>query len=110
MVVAKFDIICIAVLPDEAYAPLIVDTDGMLAGPAALQSFKTIAWRNTQIIKAYRSVECHQLPSSPLNDIRREMAGSASQEKAFSLLVAKANDHPISVSENDTDINTSSLG
>jgi hypothetical protein len=110
MVVAEFDMIRIAVFPDEAYAPLIVDTDRMLAGPAALQGVKTIAWRNPQIIKAYRSVECHQLPSCPLNDIRREMAGIASQEKAFSLLVAKANDHAISVSENDTDINISSLG
>jgi hypothetical protein len=105
VIVAEFDLIGISVFPDKTDSPLIVDAHGMLTCTTALQRLKTIAGRHAQIIKADGSVESHQFPSRPLYDVSRKVACITSQEQAPRLLVAKANDHQISVSENDTNIN-----
>jgi hypothetical protein len=51
MVITDFDIVCIAVDKPEAYAPLIIDGDGMLAFSVASESVKPIAGRDLQVFQ-----------------------------------------------------------
>lgn len=45
------------VIPNEAQAPLVIDTDRMLALAIALQCFKPIAWQGTQIRQAASRIQ-----------------------------------------------------
>ena len=51
MVVHDFQIPHRAFAPLEAYPPLVIDTDAVLATPVAVQSFEPIARRNAPILK-----------------------------------------------------------
>lgn len=53
MVVGDADFVGIAVFPDEADAPLIVDTNAVLSPPVAAEGFKMIAWWGAQIVKIH---------------------------------------------------------
>jgi hypothetical protein len=47
MVVDNLDIMSVPVTPDEAHAPLIIDSDRVLPAPIALQSLQTVGrWRS----------------------------------------------------------------
>lgn len=43
--------------PDETDPILVVDPNTVLAAPVALQQFKSISWRNTEIIQFLGSIE-----------------------------------------------------
>ena len=50
MVVHNFNIHGIAVHPDEAYSPLIVDPDTVLSFSVSPQRFQSVRWWNTQVV------------------------------------------------------------
>ena len=54
MVVNDFEFVRVAVLPDEADAPLVVDADAVPARQAALQGFEAVARRHPQVIQDRR--------------------------------------------------------
>jgi hypothetical protein len=61
MVISDFDFVSIAVTPDKADAPLIVDANAELALAVAAECFQTIAWRRRQITKFDSNVQLAQL-------------------------------------------------
>lgn len=63
MVVNNLNLFRVPVAPNEAYAPLVVDSDAVLPAAVACQSLKPIAWWRTQVIKADRSVQVAQFPA-----------------------------------------------
>ncbi|MBB4188877.1 hypothetical protein GGE07_005556 [Sinorhizobium terangae] len=52
MVVNYFDVFDTGICPYEAYTPLIIDPDRVLAFSIALQRFKSISRRGTQVVKS----------------------------------------------------------
>jgi hypothetical protein len=65
VVVHDFHIPRRAFAPLEAYPPLIIDADAVLAAPIAVQSFAPIARRNSQILKLLGRIHREKLGSSP---------------------------------------------
>jgi hypothetical protein len=61
VVIDDLDFMGIAVSPDKANPPLVVDADRMLSQPSGLQRFKTIAGRDAEIVEASSVVQETQL-------------------------------------------------
>jgi hypothetical protein len=86
-VVHDFHIPRRALAPLEAYPPLVIDADAVLAAPVAVQSFEPIAWRNSQMIKRLGRIDPEKLSSRPtlnvvvqlLYPVRRDRRSSQSE-------------------------------
>jgi len=61
MIVANLDLERIAVHEPKADAPLVVDTNGVLPSPVALERVQPIAWRNPEVVETRRQVHVLQL-------------------------------------------------
>lgn len=70
MIINNFDIICVTAAPDEAYPPLIVDSDTVLPLSISVQCLQMIGGRNSQGIKLCSSMQHIELDGSfPLNSV-----------------------------------------
>ncbi|APG87369.1 HigB toxin protein (plasmid) [Sinorhizobium americanum CCGM7] len=69
MVVNYFDVFDTGVCPYEAYAPLIIDPDRMLAFSIALKSFKSISRRGSQVIESGSTVQDRQFTNGRPHDV-----------------------------------------
>jgi len=61
VVIRNFHIVGIALTPDKADAPLVVDADAVLPFPVAFQCFQVIARRRPQITKLGGNIQLPQL-------------------------------------------------
>jgi len=61
MVIDNLDIGGVAVCPDKAHTPLIIDANAVLSGAIPFQGFQPIAWRGTQKLQRLRSSQLRQL-------------------------------------------------
>jgi hypothetical protein len=52
MVIHNLNVLGTSIRPAEAYAELIINSDAVLAVPITLQSFQSVAWRNTEIFQS----------------------------------------------------------
>ena len=57
MVINNFNGVCIAIFPGETDAPLVINTNAVLPGPATFQGFQAIGRRHSHIIQSFRTVE-----------------------------------------------------
>jgi len=57
MVIDDLNVVGMAPLEAEAYAPLIVDADTPLPDPVAFQLLQLVIGRNTQVFQLFRPVE-----------------------------------------------------
>jgi len=62
VVVHDLNVVGIAVLPDEADAPLVVDAITVLAPATAFEGFTLVAGRGLQVLKDASPVQIQQLP------------------------------------------------
>jgi hypothetical protein len=61
VVIHNFYIVSIAITPDKADAPLVVDADAVLPFPIAFHCFQAIARRRPQIAKVSGNIQLAQL-------------------------------------------------
>lgn len=61
MVIDNFDLLRVPVVPDKAYAPLVVDADAMLSGAAPDQRLKPVARWRSEILQLGRGIQIPQL-------------------------------------------------
>ena len=54
VVVDDFNRVRVPIFPDEADAPLVIDTDAMLAAPLPLESFEPVPRWHPQVIQDRR--------------------------------------------------------
>lgn len=71
MVVGEFDVVGVAVTPNEADAPLFIHANRILAGPVTPEGFQVVARRDARILKNHQGVQQRELAHRPLEDIRR---------------------------------------
>ena len=64
MVVDNFNLMRIFLNPEEAKAPLVIDTNTVLTGAVALQRFQVIAGRVSQVSQASGGVKHSKLSTS----------------------------------------------
>jgi len=50
MIVNNFNLVSIVFLPAEADAPLVIDSDRMLADAVAFESLQPVSWRDSKIL------------------------------------------------------------
>lgn len=72
MVVDDSRVSAVAVLPQEADTPLIIDPAAVLASTIALQCFETVRGRDPQVFEPVRRVDDAQLSSRYRLDLGRK--------------------------------------
>jgi hypothetical protein len=93
MVVRHFDIMSIAFIPAETDAPLVVDTDAVLAAAIARKRLQPICWRDAEIIQTFSDIKLNQLaPRDPVQ-LRRKMAQELALKQPLSASVPKRLNH-----------------
>ena len=93
MVIDQFHLVGIAVSPNKAQSPLIVDADAVLAFPVARQCLQPIAGRHPKIVQVPRVVEDHELLLRPSLESQRKSGYPAPFRNGSRVLVAEALDH-----------------
>jgi len=71
MVIYDLNILCACFFPLKTDAPLIVNTNAVLAGTGASECFKTISGWHSQIIQPVGNLDLSQLPSCHIFDIHK---------------------------------------
>ena len=66
MVIYDLNLFCTCCFPTKTDAPLIVNTNAVVAGTIALECFKSISRRHSQIIQPGGNLELSQLSSCHL--------------------------------------------
>ena len=92
MLIDDRNIVGMAPLEAEAYAPLIVDADAPLPDPVALQLLQLVIGRNTQVFQLFRPVEHRQLAQSHDLDIH-EAGNPLAVEQGFRVGALERQDH-----------------
>ncbi len=94
VIVAELDVIRIAVLEAKADAPLIVDTDCMLARAIAFERVQPIPRRYTEIREHRGRVDRLQSSKRPTRNIGRDPLRLAGAEERFCRWISKRLNHP----------------
>ncbi len=81
-----------AIAPDKADAPLIIDPDRVLSFPISSQRLQLVPWRRSQDPQFRRGVELEQFPQGNALDGAETLAVMI-VEKLLGFLRAKALDH-----------------
>jgi len=63
VVVHDLDLESVAVFPDEAEAPLIINPNAVLPFAIAAQCFQPISWRSHQVAEFHRAIQLPELPA-----------------------------------------------
>jgi len=92
MVIDDLNIVYMAALEAEAYAPLIVYADAPLPNSVALQLLQFVIGRDTQISQIFRPVEHRQLAQSHDLDIH-ETGNPLTVEQGFRIGALERRDH-----------------
>ena len=96
MVVDDFYIVCVAALPDEADAPLIIDSNAVLACPITGELLEPRGRRcigYTQVVQGRRGIQHFQFPLGPSLDLRRKSSTAFALENPLGPIVGKRLDH-----------------
>ena len=93
VVINDLDVIGIPAPPDEADAPLIVDSDGILARTITTQFLKPVSRRNAQVLDPVRRVDHGQLAQGRPLQIGGQFPDGPAMEQILSPLIPKAFDH-----------------
>ena len=93
MIVDNLDLPGVTVTPNDVDTPLLVDANAMLPKSVVTKSFQPVAGRYPQIIEAASRVDCKQLGTSTLLDLRGQPANGIACEDGRCALTGKALDH-----------------
>jgi hypothetical protein len=93
MVVGDFDVVGVAIAPDEAKPPLVIDADAVLSAPIILQRLQMVALGQPQIGKALGLVQLGQPLLSTPKEIRRESLRAEALEDSSGSAISKCLDH-----------------
>lgn len=93
VVVDNFNVPCMAITPDKADAPLIVNADAVLPLPITGKLFEAIRRGRKQVIKAFSSVKLSQSHSSALRDGWRQAAHEMTGKQCGGFSAGKGLNH-----------------
>ena len=95
MVVHDLDLVGVAVFPDKAYAPLVVDSNTVLPCPIVPQGLEPIARWEAQRVKARCRMQLRKFPPCRLMQCWRQPAYVLPSEDSGGILVCKRLDHMV---------------
>ena len=95
VIIDDLDLVRTVFPPAEANAPLVVDSDGVLAFAVSLESFQTVAGRDGEMFEFGDCMELGQFPQGYTLDVRRERARFPFTEEEGGLLAGEGTDHRV---------------
>ena len=95
MVVGGLDVVGVAIAPDEAKPPLVVDADAVLSAPIILQRLQMVAFGQPQIGEGLGLVQLGQPLLSTPKEIRRESLRAEALEDSGGSAILKRFDHRV---------------
>ena len=93
MVVDNLNLIRIPVSPPKANAPLIVDANTVLTGAISFQLFKSIARRDSQVVKLLGGVYESELPQHRPMEAGRKAPDGLALKQPLRVPIGEALDH-----------------
>ena len=93
MIIDDFDIESIAIAPDEAHPPLVVDANAVLAAAIAAQRLQPVAGWRPEIVEAARVVHLDQFPFADAQHVLRHALDDAPLPRRARGFVAERPDH-----------------
>jgi hypothetical protein len=94
VVVNDLYIIGVAILPTETNAPLVIDTDTILAAPSTFEFLQSIARRYSQIGQCLSGVQRDELSQHTSEKICRKPPDWLAAEQALRVPIREAFNHP----------------
>ena len=91
--VANLDALGAAAVPHETDAPLVIDADAVLPGALPRKRFKSVRWRDAQVVQAPSGVEHPQLASRHFLNLIWQFLGKAPLPDGFCRGVVEGGDH-----------------
>lgn len=104
VVVDDRDVMRVAIPPDEAHPPLVVDTDAVLAGAVAAQLLQTITRWDAEVIECFRRVDRDELAEHDPAQLCRVPPNGIAGKEAFGVAVAEALDHRSMLTQRVTNV------
>jgi hypothetical protein len=74
MIIDYLDLVDVALVPNKADSPALIDSDTILAMAVSLESFQAVSRRNAQIIEGSRLVEHAQFAQGASLNFRRQFS------------------------------------
>jgi hypothetical protein len=96
VVVHHFDLLCVAVLPDEADPILIVDPDAVLSTPISAESLELIAGERAQVVESLCRMQLHELALSDAGNAPKPTRRIAIEER-LGVSIPEGPDHLLRV-------------
>ena len=93
MIVDNLDVMRVGSEPAEADAPLVVDSDTVLASPVPSEFLKAVCGRDAEVDEAGRGIKHDEFAKGNSLKVRRHSANPLPFEKTLGVGVAKAADH-----------------
>src|ERR1019366_9286072 len=93
MVIHNLSLVRVIALPPKANAPLVIDSNAVLASPASFEGLKLVAGRHRHLPQFGGRVQGEELPSRATLNPRREPAGKFPPKESFGLCARKAQNH-----------------
>jgi hypothetical protein len=86
-----------SIRPHEADPPLVVDSDAVLPGAIALESFQPVSRWETKIVELFRRPHLAQFPQRRRIDPRIDRRHTLTTPQPLGRLVAERSDHRTSI-------------
>ena len=93
MIINNFDIIRMAILPFEAYPPLIVDPDAPLACSLANKLFQAVSRGDAKKFQSCRAMDLGQFAKDHPMYVLRQSGCKCALEDLFRIFASKSLDH-----------------
>jgi hypothetical protein len=93
MVIHNLNLVRMTALPPKANAPLVIDSNAVLASPASFEGLKPVAGRHRHLPQFGGRVQGEEPPSRATLNPRREPAGKFPPKEPFGLSARKAQNH-----------------
>lgn len=95
VVLDNFDLVRTVLLPAEADAPWVVDSNGVLAFAVSFENFQTVTGWDGEVFEFGDGLNLSQFPQRDALDAGRKGAGFPFVEEALGLLAGEGTDHRV---------------
>jgi hypothetical protein len=93
MIVGDLNVMCIAILDDEANSPLVVHPYTVLPGAISFELLQTVAGRRRQVLESSRRIDHQQLSQHDVMQRGWQTGRTLTPEQSLGVTIAKALDH-----------------
>jgi len=73
VVICDLNVVGIAFMPSKAHAPLLVDTNRMLALTGSFELLQSVSWRDSEILNCHCRIKKYQLLTPTLLNVFWEL-------------------------------------